>query len=320
MKHLRATGIVCAAGLITSLLLARAHPFGDAGLHAITPSQTPIAENAAVPVDVRTLLVTKCADCHSAETRLPLYDRVAIRLAPASWLIERDIVQGRKAMNLDAWGSYSADKQQTFAAKMVKETKSHEMPLLQYRIIHRYARITDADLRLLSQWSESLQDIEPEAESVPAPAVKSAAARSKSTATVSASSTEQAAPAIVHTQSSDVAVNALAAPPLPEQDGPGDPVRGLDVFQRRCTGCHAMNTNRDGPMLQGVYGRAAATAPGFEYSTALKQSHISWDDGSLEQWLTDPDTLVPGNDMDFHVAKPQERKDIIAYLKQSSGK
>jgi cytochrome c len=123
-----------------------------------------------------------------------------------------------------------------------------------------------------------------------------------------------------HAQIPAVAVSALAAPPLPEQDGPGDPVRGKDVFDRRCTGCHAMSTDHEGPRLQGVYGRAAAAVPGFDYSTALKQSHIIWDDGSLEQWLTDPDTLVPGNNMDFRVAKPQERKDIIAYLKQSSGK
>jgi cytochrome c len=319
VRRLRAAAITCAAFLITSLLLAHVHPFGDAGLSVITPSQTPIAENAAVPADVRALLIHKCADCHSAETHLPFYDKVAIRFAPASWLIERDIVDGRKKMNLDAWGSFSADKQQTVAAKMVKEAKSHDMPPLQYSIIHRNTRTTDADVQLLSQWSHSLQDAdtEPEPAVQPVTANKTAAVRSANTAK---GAVAPVASGSEHVHSPAAAANAaeITAQPLP--DGPGDPVRGQDVFQRRCTGCHAMSTNRDGPMLQGVYGRVAGTVAGFDYSTALKQSHVSWDDGTLEKWLADPDSLVPDNDMDFHVSKPQERKDIIAYLKQSSGK
>jgi cytochrome c len=50
----------------------------------------------------------------------------------------------------------------------------------------------------------------------------------------------------------------------------------------------------------------------------LKNAHIVWNDMTLEQWLTDPDTLVPGNNMGFHVAKPQERRDLISFLKQST--
>jgi len=125
---------------------------------------------------------------------------------------------------------------------------------------------------------------------------------------------------IEHTQSPDIAVAAadMAAQPLP--DGPGDPVRGKDVFERRCTGCHAMTEDREGPRLQGVYGRTAGAVAGFEYSTALKQAHITWNDATLEQWLADPDTLVSGNNMDFHVAKLQERQDLIRFFKQAADK
>ncbi len=289
MKHARAAAIVCAVVLMMSLLLAHAHPFGDAGLYASASSPTPIAENNAVPADVRAVLVAKCADCHSMETRNPAYDRVAIRLAPASWLIERDIVQARRAMNLDAWGSYSADQQQAFTAKMVKETKSHEMPPAQYIMIHRDAQITDADVRMFEQWAHSMQEVE-----VQPVVVKSAVVRNVPVA-------------MVHVES-------------PAVDDAGDAVRGKDVFERRCTGCHAVNEDHEGPRLQGVYGRAAGAVVGFAYSAALKQAHVTWDDATLEQWLADPDTLVPGNDMDFHVAKAQERKDLIEYLKQISGK
>ena len=57
----------------------------------------------------------------------------------------------------------------------------------------------------------------------------------------------------------------------------------------------------------------------FPSPAALKKAHIVWDDRSLEKWLTDPDAFIPGNDMDFLVSKPQERQDLISYLKQTSG-
>jgi cytochrome c len=72
--------------------------------------------------------------------------------------------------------------------------------------------------------------------------------------------------------------------------------------------------------LLGVYGRTSGTAPGFAYSAALKKTHLVWDDKSLDKWLTDPDAFIPGNDMDFLVSKPQDRQDLISYLKQASGK
>ena len=96
----------------------------------------------------------------------------------------------------------------------------------------------------------------------------------------------------------------------------GDAARGKAVFQKRCTGCHALETDLEGPRLAGVFGRKAGTIPGFDYSTALKNSGITWDDAKLEKWLSDPDMLVPGNNMGFYVPKAQERLDLIAYLKQ----
>ena len=72
--------------------------------------------------------------------------------------------------------------------------------------------------------------------------------------------------------------------------------------------------------MQDVYGRTSGVVPGFGYSAALKQAHIVWNDTSLEHWLADPDTLVPGNNMEFRVAKPQERRDLIALLKQGVAK
>ncbi|MGB0123430.1 MAG: heme-binding domain-containing protein [Silvibacterium sp.] len=265
MRRLRAVSIGCAIALGASLPMARVHPFGDAGLYAAKGTRS-IMTNSSVPVEVRATLAAKCADCHSMQTRAPFYGR----LAPISWLMERDIVKGRRYLNLSLWDTYSADQQQTLKAKIVRETKAHEMPLLQYQVIHRNTRITDADIRTFVKWSAE-------------------------TSIVQAGS---------------------AGGPILE----GDAVRGRAVFEKRCTGCHSMTQDREGPRLEGVFGRASGTVAGFAYSPALKKAHLVWDEASLEQWLTDPDTLVPDNNMGFHVAKPQERLDLISFLKQESGK
>jgi cytochrome c len=247
--------------ILASVALARIHPFGDAGLFN-ADTANPIMGRTSVPSEVRTILAAKCADCHSMETRSPLYGR----LAPVSWLMERDINRGRRAMNLSLWDSYSAEQQQTFASKIVQETKAPQMPLLQYRMIHWNSRITDTEIRTLANWahaSSSYADGAPEQSSVE-----------------------------------------------------GDPSRGKALFEKRCTGCHALTQNHEGPRLQGVYGRTSGSVADYAYSPALKRAQIVWDEKSLEKWLTDPDTFVPDNNMDFLVSKPQERKDVISYLKR----
>jgi cytochrome c len=267
VNPVRGVGSVAALALAVSLLMARVHPFGDAGLYSTNATQL-IMDGTSIPIppNVRDILINKCEDCHSVQTRTPFYGR----LAPMSWLMERDIVEARKAMNLSQWDSYTPEQQGTFKSKIAQKTKSYEMPLLQYRMIHRNARLTDVDIQALTQWAHG-------------------------TSTIGADT---------------YAANTLA----------GDPARGKDVFEKRCTGCHALETNREGPHLQGVYGRTTGAAAAFPYSDTLVKAHVVWDDKSLDRWLADPDAFLPGNNMDFLVPKPQERSDVISYLKQASGK
>ena len=98
--------------------------------------------------------------------------------------------------------------------------------------------------------------------------------------------------------------------------GAGDAVRGKAVFEKRCTGCHAMEVDREGPRLKGVYGRKAGGVAGFAYSAGLKNSGVTWNDATLERWLSDPDLMVKDNNMSFSVPKAEERRDLIAFLKQ----
>jgi cytochrome c len=90
---------------------------------------------------------------------------------------------------------------------------------------------------------------------------------------------------------------------------------GKDVFDRRCAGCHAVDTNKEGPALRGVVGRKAGTADGFQYSDALRASGITWNEGLLVRWLENPDGMVKGTDMEFRVSKAEEREAVVAYLK-----
>ena len=92
------------------------------------------------------------------------------------------------------------------------------------------------------------------------------------------------------------------------------------LFEKRCGGCHALDRDKEGPRLGGVYGRTAGTLDSFQYSDALKRSRLVWTDTTLDSWLEDTEKLVPNNDMTFHVEKADERREIIAYLKQTSGK
>ncbi len=95
----------------------------------------------------------------------------------------------------------------------------------------------------------------------------------------------------------------------------GDAARG-EVLYKGCRDCHSIETNDVGPMHKDVVGRTAGTVPGYDYSPALKDSKIVWTEDNLDRWLTNPEGLVPGTKMFFDVENPQDRADIIAFLKQ----
>jgi len=109
------------------------------------------------------------------------------------------------------------------------------------------------------------------------------------------------------------ALSAVAVA-VPAQDRPaGDASRGRAAFEKRCITCHV---NSDmGPKYRGLFGRKAGTVGGFDYSKALQEKGLVWNEDLIDQWLTNPDKLVPGNLMGFRVRDAQERADIIAYLK-----
>lgn len=247
---------LCAAAAIA---LGYVHPFGDPRrIEGSALQRSGLVSGENIPAQARAVLIAKCADCHSNTTRWPLYSRVA----PASWLIEHDVVEGRKRMNLSTWEKLTPDSQQAIKSKIVLDSRMGDMPPLQYRAIHWGARLSREDLQALAMLGRQ-----------------------------------------------DGAAEAGAG-------GVGDAERGEAIFERRCTGCHALDANREGPHLRGVFGRKAGSIADFRYSTALKESNVTWNETLLNQWLTDPDAMLPGNNMDFRVVKATERLDVVAFLKQ----
>jgi cytochrome c len=101
---------------------------------------------------------------------------------------------------------------------------------------------------------------------------------------------------------------------------PKDVNPGRVAFEKRCTGCHALDSIKVGPRLRGVYGRQAGKDAGFSYSDAIAATSVVWDEKTLDRWLTDTDSVIRGNDMSFRLDDAAERSAIIGYLKEVSVK
>jgi len=98
----------------------------------------------------------------------------------------------------------------------------------------------------------------------------------------------------------------------------GDPKRGEKVFEA-CRACHAADgeANEVGPGLRGVFGRHAGERDDFRYSPALKRSGIIWTPETMNDFLADPQKMVPANRMPYDgVPNDRDRADLIMYMLQ----
>lgn len=119
-----------------------------------------------------------------------------------------------------------------------------------------------------------------------------------------------------------LAVALLAAIALSacRSSAPEDPAqRAQRLAFEVCAYCHTSNPggmHKVGPNLHGVFGRQAAQAPGYDYSTALVASDLVWDEATLDAFLRSPTGVVPGSRMVNATVDPSRRAAVIAYLKQ----
>ena len=102
------------------------------------------------------------------------------------------------------------------------------------------------------------------------------------------------------------------------QASAADANAGKLVFRAQCALCHSAepddNGGAQGPSLNGVFGRPAASDERFGYTKALKDSHLTWNGATLNRFLTSPTTVVPGSAMVIPVPKTDDRENLIAYF------
>jgi len=100
------------------------------------------------PDAVISILKRACFDCHSNHTTFPWYSNIA----PVSWFTKHHVEEGREHMNFSTWAEYDDEKKLKFLDKIPKAIKS-KMPLPSYLLIHKEAKLNDADKALLTKWA-----------------------------------------------------------------------------------------------------------------------------------------------------------------------
>ncbi len=95
---------------------------------------------------------------------------------------------------------------------------------------------------------------------------------------------------------------------------------GKKIF-KKCKICHSLKAGKKkvGPSLSGVLGKKAAQVKGFKYSKAMKKADITWDDATLDAYLTKPKKFLKGTKMAFvGLKKKKDRDNVVAYIKANT--
>jgi hypothetical protein len=139
---------LCGAGFSSLLALCSVaiHPFGSVKQ---SKSNASLAGDLHFSPQVVFIVKRSCLDCHSNSTVWPWYSHVA----PMSWLVERDVSHGRDHLNFSRWDQYTFKQQERLLAEIASAVKNGEMPLRQYTLAHRKAKLSVADRYTLYGWA-----------------------------------------------------------------------------------------------------------------------------------------------------------------------
>jgi hypothetical protein len=107
-----------------------------------------------VTPEVGAILARSCNDCHTQQTRYPWYSKVA----PFSWLLASHIKEGRDHLNFSDWAGYDAEEQDLFLQNICRITRHGSMPISSYLYIHRDAKLSQADVQTLCDWTNAERD------------------------------------------------------------------------------------------------------------------------------------------------------------------
>jgi inorganic triphosphatase YgiF len=129
--------------LLATVLLAQAIRFDH--------TNPPVSADISAPPEVVGPMQRACYDCHSNETRWPWYAEVA----PVSWLVARDVDEGRREVNFSAWDTYATKKLRNKLKECAEEIDEGEMPPWYYTLVHSEARLSATEKAALRQWFAS---------------------------------------------------------------------------------------------------------------------------------------------------------------------
>ncbi len=109
-----------------------------------------LIQNTKMPAEVASMIRTSCYDCHSMETHYPWYDR----MAPATWLVYRDVRAGRRHLNFSNWNQLSTAEKLKQLNHISDEVGGGDMPFLPYAIIHKKARLNKEQRKIIVAWTK----------------------------------------------------------------------------------------------------------------------------------------------------------------------
>lgn len=138
--------------LVAIFIIIQFIPYGK-------PSNQPLAgkdlfEVTELPQDVGIILKNACYDCHSQKVKFPWYSNVA----PVSWLVTRDIKEGRENLDFSKWRDVSKKDKLKALDKIGEEVSEENMPMKIYTIMHAEARLTKAERDIVVKWAEDFAE------------------------------------------------------------------------------------------------------------------------------------------------------------------
>jgi hypothetical protein len=114
----------------------------------VEKTNPPVKSDLGAPDNIASILRASCYDCHSNETEWPWYSSVA----PVSFLVAGDVVEGREHLNFSEWDNYSSKEQSELLAEMIEEIEKEAMPLTSYTFTHPNAKLDPYRINLLKEW------------------------------------------------------------------------------------------------------------------------------------------------------------------------
>jgi hypothetical protein len=136
VRQVTRAAIVLAAGLVAIQFIP------------VDRTNPPVSGEIPASVAVNSILRRACYDCHSNETVWPWYSRVA----PISFLVARDVHQGRRHVNFSTWQQYPPAKQAKTVKEIGEQVAKGEMPMAIYLPLHQHARLSDRDKAVIAAW------------------------------------------------------------------------------------------------------------------------------------------------------------------------